>query len=78
LKNGDVFAFSGRVYPITTMARVGGWSDYKWDFTTSCWLALVWHCPIFPLFCSLNCPALFVVSCLQPLSALFFQRCRLL
>jgi hypothetical protein len=24
LKNGDVFAFSGRVYPITTMARVGG------------------------------------------------------
>ena len=41
LKNGNVFAFSGRVYPITAMARVRDWSDYKWDFTTSCWLALL-------------------------------------
>ena len=46
LKNGDVFAFSGRVYQITALARVGDWSDYKWDFTTSCWLALLSH-----LFC---------------------------
>ena len=49
LKNADVFAFSGLVYPITTMARVRGWSDYKWDFTTSCWLALLNHtdkCPL--------------------------------
>ena len=30
------------------MARVGGWTDYKWDFNTSCWLALLYctelHC----------------------------------